>query len=70
MEKIFWMDNVRNLEMLGTARKKWRVLDIIKGRKRNRLGHCMRQTQGNVLTERPQGLINTKRTNEDAKFNV
>ena len=64
---ISWKDRLTNEEVLGRVGEKRK--DIIKGRKRNWLGHCLRKTQGNVMTETLEGLVNgernrTRRRNE------
>ena len=44
--------------MLGRVGEEGRVLDIVTGRKRIWLGHC--KTQGNVVVETLDGLVNGK----------
>lgn len=46
-----WKDRLTNEEVFGRVIEKRTVLGIIKRRKKNWLGHCKRQTQGNVMVE-------------------
>ena len=53
-------DRVMNEEVLGRVGEKRRMLAISKSRKGNWLGHCMQQTQGNMMVETLEGLVNGK----------
>ena len=59
MERILWKDRATEEEVLGKVGEKeegW-YTDM----KRNWLGHCTRQTRGNVMVEAHDGLANVKR---------
>ena len=49
-----------NEEVLGRVGER-RLLGVIKGRKKNWLGHCMRQTQDNIMVETLEDLVNGNR---------
>ena len=67
MKGISWNDRVGNEEVVGRAGEKRKILGIIKGRKRNRSGHCMQQTQVAVMVETMEGLVNGKWNREREK---
>lgn len=53
MEGIYWTDRVANEEVFGRVGEKSKVFDISKGRREKKMGHCVRQTRGNLL----KGLV-------------
>ena len=61
MEIISWKNGLMTEEVLQRVGEKRRALDVIRGMTRNWMGHCMRQTQGNMRVETLEGLGNAKR---------
>lgn len=45
MERISWMNTVKNEEVLTRIRETRKILEIIKDRKRKCLGHWLRRTK-------------------------
>ena len=59
MEHVKWTDKIKNevvLERVGEGRI---MLEVIKKRKRNRLGHWLRSSC--LLKDAPEGMVNAKK---------
>ena len=55
MEKVRWVDKVRNDEVLRRIGEERRILKVIENKKRNWLGHCLRRDC--LLTTTMEGVI-------------
>ena len=55
MEKVGWLDKVRNDEVLRRIGEERRILKVIENRKRNWLGNCLRRDC--LLTTAMEGII-------------
>ena len=59
MEKISWTDKVKNVEVLERIGEKRQILEVIKNRKRNWIGHWLRREC--LLLTALEGLVEGKR---------
>ena len=59
MEKISWTDKVKNVEVLGRIEEKRQILQVMKSRKRNWIGHWLRRES--LLLIALEGLVQGKR---------
>jgi len=58
-EKLSWADRVKNEEMLQRVKEKRNILQTIKGRKANRIGHvlCRKCLLKHVIGGKMEGRI-------------
>ena len=59
MEKISWRDKVRNEEVLKRVGEKRRILQVIRNRKRNWIGHWLMRDC--LLMDALEGMMSGKR---------
>ena len=63
MENVKWTDIIKNSVALERVGKESIMLELIKKRKRNWLGHCLRRNF--LLTDALEGMVNGKKISDD-----
>ena len=68
MEQVKWEDRVRNEEVLRRVGEERNMLEVIRKRKRNWIGHCWRRDC--ILKEGIEGMVEGKRERGKRRYQM